>query len=186
MFTHTLVHYGEIALKGENRPVFEKKLVENIRSVIDKNIGIDRLYGRIVISSSDESVLSTLKNVFGVVHFSPCIVVKSDMEEIKKAALEVAKHANKAVKSFRIAAKRGNKAFPTESMKMNVQVGDVVNEKTGWKVDLENPDFTIFIEVADETYIYIEKIRGPGGLPVGVTGNVVCLLSGGIDSPVAA
>ncbi len=189
MFTHTVVHYGEIALKGKNRPDFEKKLVDNIRCAIGKEKVIKRLFGRIIIDSSDSATLNSLKNAFGVAHFSPCVVADLDMDDIKQKALRVAKSIKPANRNstFKIDTTRGNKSFQLTSMQTNERVGDIVNEKMKWKVNLTDPDVIIYVEVAEKNaFIYTEKVKGLGGLPVGVTGKVVCLLSGGIDSPVAA
>jgi len=188
MFTHTIVHYGEIGLKGRNRPYFEKKLVSNIKQSIGKGIKVTRLYGRILVDSADRPVLNSLKNVFGIANFSPCVVAVLDIEDIKKKALKIAKSLKVRKKiTFRIDATRGNKSFHLSSMQINEKVGDFINVKMKWPVDLENPDITIYVEIAEKNaFVYAEKIPGLGGLPVGVTGRVICLLSGGIDSPVAA
>jgi thiamine biosynthesis protein ThiI len=134
------------------------------------------------------SVLSNLKYVFGIAYFAPCIVVESDIETIKAKAAELAESLGiSKKKSFKIDASRSYKKFPLTSQQVNAQIGDVVNEATKWKVDLSNPVLTFYIEVAEKNaFIYTEKIQGLGGLPVGVSGRVICLLSGGIDSPVAA
>lgn len=193
MHTHIVVHYAEIALKGQNRPMFEKQLVTNIYAANKKEkIAVIREHGRVVIELKEEaqlaSVISNLKNVFGIAHFSPCIIAKNNIESMKAKALELAKSLKAAKKaSFRIDTSRSDKSFPMTSKKINEVVGDAVNEETKWKVDLGKPDITLYIEVAeDRAFIYSEKIQGPGGLPSGVSGRVVCLLSGGIDSPVAA
>jgi thiamine biosynthesis protein ThiI len=187
MFTHTVVHYGEIALKGKNRPDFEKKLIGNIRAKIGKEIRVDRLYGRIVIESADISVLNNLKNVFGISHFSPCVIADLDIEDMRKKALLVAKSVKVKNPTFKVDATRGNKAFPLSSIAVSQNVGGFINDEMGWKPDLKNPDVAIRLEIAEKNaYVYTEKIPCLGGLPVGSTGKVVCLLSGGIDSPVAA
>ncbi|MBI3190473.1 tRNA 4-thiouridine(8) synthase ThiI [archaeon] len=179
-----MVHYAEIALKGQNRPVFEKKLVENIRHAIGRNIKITRLYGRILIESVDASVLNNLKNVFGISHFSPCIETSLDIEEIKKGAVKIAKSVS--AKTFKIDTSKSNKSFPMRTIDINTVVGDAVNVATNWGVKMKDPNVTVYVEIAEKAFVYTEKIPGPGGLPVGSAGTVLCLMSGGIDSPVAA
>ena len=184
MYTHTLVHYAEIALKGQNRPVFEKKLVENIRHAIGKEKKIIRLYGRILVESADASVLAALKNVFGISHFSPCIETAMNIEDIKKNAVKIAKSIT--AKTFKIDTAKSNKSFPMRTIDINAAVGDAVNVATNWNVKMKDPDVTIYVEIAEKAFVYAEKLQGLGGLPVGSAGSVLCLLSGGIDSPVAA
>ncbi len=193
MFSHIVVHYAEIGLKGQNRPSFERQLVTNIKAANkDEKIKVNREHGRIIINVEDESSLSSvtrnLRYVFGIAYFAPCIVADNTIDKIKAKAVELAlSFGFSKNKSFRIDATRSNKQFPMTSQKINETVGDIVNEATRWKVNLSSPDITIYIEIAEvNTFVYSEKIQGLGGLPVGVSGRVICLLSGGIDSPVAA
>lgn len=177
-----VVHYGEIGIKGNNRGFFENRLVANIRKVI--NAEIEREYGRIVITETPEN-LEALKDVFGIAFFSPALRAGLDIESIKEKALQLAKE--KHGRTFAIAAKRSNKSFEYNSKQINEIAGRHIADSTGMKVNLDNPDMRIFIEAGHKSaYVYTEKINGLGGLPVGVSGKVVCLLSGGIDSPVAS
>jgi len=191
-----LCHYGEIGLKGKNRSYFEKKLQSNIRSTFqlfhpNGLESVDRLFGRLVIrlSESGQSDLSSieqsLKKVCGIVYFAPAININPEIEEITTNAVAIMDDGKKT--SFRVTARRTDKNFPKSSQKINEEVGAAILEKTGKTVNLGFPDKTCFIDVVDgEAFVYTEKISGQGGLPVGVSGKIMSLLSGGIDSPVAS
>ena len=191
-----LCHYGEIGLKGKNRGFFEKKLQENIRKALNrfapdtfKSIG--RMYGRLIIRLNDhgqneiESITAVLKNVCGLVYFAPAIKTVQDMETITKLAEKIMTTGEYA--TFRVTARRPDKDFPISAQKINEDVGAAILAVTSKKVNLKNPEKTCFIDVVDKrAFLYTERIHGQGGLPVGVSGKVLSLLSGGIDSPVAA
>lgn len=185
-----LIHYGEIGIKGKNRAAFENCLVRNIRKALKGEIvKIRREYGRIIVEEKEDANLNfireRLSKIPGIENFSFVTVASPDIEDIKEKAFHIAKKAS--FSTFRIAARRASKNFPYTSMKVNEIVGEEIRKKLGKKVDLENPDLTIFIEIGDkEAYVYKEKLKGIGGLPVGSQGKVVALLSGGIDSPVAS
>lgn len=188
-----IVHYAEIALKGGNRKIFEEKLVENIKKSLQINgivfESIRRISGRILIElpkAQDElKIIMALRNVFGLAYFAFVKNCQQNIEAIKEAAAEILK--NKNFNTFRIEARRSDKNFPLTSQQINEQIGAYVVGKLDRKVKLESPELTLFIELVEEyCFLYTEKITGLGGLPVGVNGKVVCLLSGGIDSPVAA
>ncbi len=191
-----LCHYGEIGLKGKNRSYFEKKLQSNIRSTFqlfhpNGLESVDRLFGRLVIrlSESGQSDLSSieqsLKKVCGIVYFAPAININPEIEEITTNAVAIMDDGKKT--SFRVTARRTDKNFPKSSQKINEEVGAAILEKTGKTVNLGFPDKTCFIDVVDgEAFVYTEKTSGQGGLPVGVSGKIMSLLSGGIDSPVAS
>ncbi len=145
---------------------------------------IEIQYGRLIINGNPQN-LEALGKVTGIVSFSPAARAELDIEKIREKALLVA-NENEG-KTFALITKRSNKSFEFDSKQINEIVGEHIARNTGMKVDLNNPDKKIFIEIADkECYIYDKKIPGPGGLPVGVSGMVVSLLSGGIDSPVAS
>lgn len=195
---YIVCHYGEIALKGGNRKFFEEKLVGNIKIALQNQTSksfefIKRISGRILIKLAQNGQLSdvsgqmsnVLKNIFGIVHFSFAVSTEQNIESIQKAALVLLKE--KKFKTFRISAKRAEKKFPLNSQQINEKVGAFIIKKLGKKVDLENPDITVFIEIVEKSaFIYLEKIKGPGGLPAGSSGKGIVLLSGGIDSPVAS
>jgi len=200
-----LVRYGEIVLKGLNRPVFEAKLVNNIKWALYRlgRIEVTRSQGRIYIEPLDENydfdaAFERLKKVFGIVSFSPVWKISTDFEEIKKYSLDLVKdmlergifpkqktEKRQKVK-FKVETKRGNKRFPMESPEISAELGaHLLRNIPPLTVDVNNPDFILFVEVREHTYIYSEIIPANGGLPVGTNGKALLLLSGGIDSPVA-
>ena len=186
-FNCILIRYGEIGLKGGNRQFFERKLVENIRSSLDKNLveynTVKRIQGRYIIETNDDKALNTLKNVFGTVSHSPAL--KTSHEKMVEEAIRLVKE--KKPNTFRITSRRLDKTMETTSQIMNTDIGAKVVEETGCKVKLKQPDLDIGIDVTKkDAYIYTKTIKGLGGLPVGVSARVICLHSGGIDSPVAA
>jgi len=189
-----LVHYGELALKGHNRRRFEKILVKNIKLSLGKPAlkQVKRLEGRIVIflnrynKKTEEMINDKLSKVFGISWFSFAEVCKSDMKKIKPVVIKASKGKIKG-KTFRIETKRAYKRFPLTSIETNEILGGVIINKYRSKVSLENPDITIHVEITKDTsFIYVDKLRGPRGLPVGSGGRVLVLLSGGIDSAVAS
>jgi len=188
---HVIAHYQEIALKGKNRPVFVNKLLDNLRYAT-KGTGVDNAKdqgGRVILSLASDAredlVKEKVSKVIGIADFALGYRASNDVEVLKEAVLRHIK--DKAFKSFRITTKRGYKEYPLTSMDVDRLIGAHIRETTGAKVDLTHSELTIFIEIlAKEAFIYTEKFQGQGGLPVGTGGKVACLLSGGIDSPVAA
>lgn len=175
-----VVHYSEIATKGKNREFFERKLLKNIRRAT--GLKAKRKYGRIEVEYA-EDVVDKLRKIPGIRYFGVGLKVPLDMDEIKKAALKVLPPSD----SFKLDTSRSNKNFPLNSIEINREVGGYIVKNTGKKVDLKNPDAIVWIEICDrEAYVYSQRIEGLGGLPVGVAGRVISLISGGIDSPVAA
>lgn len=130
--------------------------------------------------------MERLATTFGLSSFSPAVeLVAPTMQSLASSAIEVASTAS--FESFRVRARRGSSSFAQGSQEVNVVVGQALKDHTGARVDLTHPDWTCHIElVGNKAYFYTEKLPGPGGLPVGTSGRVLCLLSGGIDSPVAA
>ncbi|WP_024834379.1 tRNA uracil 4-sulfurtransferase ThiI [Ruminiclostridium josui] len=190
-----LVRYGEIILKGLNRPVFEDKLIGNIKSAIFKfgKVKVIKSQGRIYIEPQEENydfdaVLLKVAKVFGVVSVSPVWKVETDYETIKATSLKMASKLveEKGYKTFKVETKRGNKRFPMQSPEISADVGGFILENIeGLSVDVKNPDFILYLEVRESTYIYSETIKAQGGMPLGSNGKAMLLLSGGIDSPVA-
>ena len=188
---HVIAHYQEIALKGKNRPVFVNKLLDNLRYAT-KGTGVDNAKdqgGRVILSLASDAredlVKERVSKVFGIANFALGYRTSNDVEVLKEAVLRHIK--DKAFKSFRVSTKRGYKEYPLTSMDVDRIVGAHIKGATGAKVDLTHPELTVFIEVlSKEAFFYTEKFQGQGGLPVGTGGKVACLLSGGIDSPVAA
>ncbi|MBI4212643.1 MAG: tRNA 4-thiouridine(8) synthase ThiI [Deltaproteobacteria bacterium] len=191
MQTSVLIHYGELALKGGNRSHFEVQLVKNIAVAIHpigKNT-IRRLSGRIWIefekAQDVESIKNRLRMVFGIASIAPAVRCEPTMEEIERLVLSLVPQYTFA--SFAVRAKRGEKTLPFSSQDVNQRIGAAVKIKTDKAVNLEQPELEIGIELLEQhAFIICERIPGPGGLPVGTAGKVACLLSGGIDSPVAA
>jgi len=185
-----VIHYAEIGLKGKNRSFFERKLVDNIEVALKglQYESIERGHKRVVIYSEaekdKEEFRKRLKLIPGISYFSFASTSELDVEEMKKHLLKLSESHQPC--KFAIDTRRSNKRFPHTSVEVNRILGEVLNQR-GWPVDLTNPEVTFSVEVAEkEAYLYSEKIRGPGGLPVGSAGRLVALLSGGIDSPVAA
>lgn len=184
-----LIHYGEVGLKKGNRNLFIERLVDNIRIAFHPNqVRIRKMRGRIILDAmpiEDEKTREILGRVFGIVNFAPAIVVEPSIESIKNAALELSK--KEEFKTFGIAARRANKAFPMNSCEINKDVGAAVQKASKAGVHLDNPDLLIGVEVLEkEAIVCSNKIKGPGGLPCNEAEKVLCMLSGGIDSPVAA
>lgn len=187
-------HYNEIALKGKNRKFFEKILLENIKVKIKENNFLDsieyikRISGRIIIKPQEgvlEEQFFFLKNIFGLTGFSFAQELNQDMDKIKETCWSIL--AKREFDTFRITASRSEKNFFLTSNNINKEVGGFILEKNSKKVSLKNPDIECFIEMVNKkAFIYIDKYGGPGGLPIGSSGKALVLMSGGIDSPVAA
>lgn len=186
-----MIRYGEIALKGKNRRFFEDALQQNLkRAVKGLPVIINRTQGRFIAVAPEDAqaaALDRLSKVFGVVSLSLVTPATLDMETIKAAADALAKQIAGELNTFKVKTRRPNKNFPLNSPEISRKVGAYLLEQNpGLKVDLHKPAFTIFVEIgAQEAYLYHNSVYGPGGLPVGVTGQALLLLSGGIDSPVA-
>jgi len=187
-----MVRYGEISLKGNNRRFFEDRLVGNIRSRLADlgNVQVHKTYGRIFVSglSQINTAIRRLQDVFGIVSISPVFQTENHLEQIKALGLELVQRQNPVPgTTFRVDTRRSNKSFPLNSMEINREVSAHILPKVeGLKVNLTEPQLRLSIEVREKsTYLFLESFPGPGGLPVGVTGKGLLLLSGGIDSPVA-
>ena len=187
-----LVHYNEVALKGRNRPFFERQLVANIKLALKRaglaDFQVKRLVGRLlvsgVLSEQRPKAQAALGKVFGIASFAWVQVTAAAPKAIESAVLDLAKGLTG---SFRIEARRASKTHAFTSQDLNENLGEVVLKATGAGVNLTHPDTTFYIEVLNkEAFVYTQKISGPGGLPVGASGRVVVLMSSGIDSPVAA
>ena len=187
------IRYGEIGVKSPKvRRKFENKLMNNIKKELDCDFKNDN--GRIVLitEENDEKVSEVLSRVFGLVSYSPVFETVTDNEKIAGLIEESLSELIRQEKfkpdsqTFAVKCRRvGEHDF--SSQEMAGYVGSVIVKLTDAKVNLSNPDFTVYVEVRQEkTFVYYEKIKGLGGLPVGSQGRVICLVSGGIDSPVAA
>jgi len=195
-----IVRCGEVALKGLNKPYFERMLVDRIKRNLRKievpgeEIDVRRHEGLIFVrtakSYDKQNIIGEISKVFGVASISPAVEAESNLDAIGEAAVEYMKQLidEKGIKTFKVDAKRADKDFPVKSP----EIGRIIGAKVliGCKVlsvDVHNPDCLLFVDVRkDKSYIYDAKISGFGGLPLGTNGKGMVLLSGGIDSPVAA
>lgn len=187
-----IVHHHEITLKGGNRKMFERQLLQNTRMALSGIVPASTVlggYGRFVIGPLQESTIqpavTQLQNVFGLANICVGLRVVQDVTRFNEAAERLL--TGQTFSTIRVDTRRADKAFPFGSMDVNKQVGEFICTKFGVRANLTHPDETIFIEIADGTaYVYRSKLQGAGGLPVGVSGKVVALLSAGFDSPVAS
>jgi len=186
-----VVHYQEIALKGKNRPWFLARLVRNLRDGLsDLDVkAVRALMGRIEVilgpTANVDTVSERLRQTFGIANFSLAGRATLDIDAIAAAIL--ADLGDRHCPSFRVSVRRADKRFPLTSPQAEREIGGRIKEAKGGPVDLANPAFTIHVELlTNDAFYFFGKERGPGGLPSGTAGRVACLLSGGIDSPVAA
>ncbi len=190
-----IVRCGEVALKGMNKPYFERMLVERIKKLLKKFDGVSvkrqegLIFVRADVINDKREVIKEISKVFGVASISPAVECESTMEAIGAAAVEYMLEAieERHIKTFKVEAKRADKNFPVKSPDISRQIGAAVLKGCKvLKVDVHNPDCLLFVDVRhDKSYIYQDKIAGFGGLPLGTNGKGLSLLSGGIDSPVA-
>ncbi|HNK13442.1 MAG TPA: tRNA uracil 4-sulfurtransferase ThiI, partial [Nitrospira sp.] len=191
-----IVHYHELALKGRNRDFFEQRLVRNLRLALKdlKIRRIESLQGRIRVTIPDSAspalVIERVRRTCGVSNVLltesvPLDLRAPDLTLLKQVAeRQLAEHT---FQSFRVTAKRADKRLPLTSMDVEREVGGYLFDVTGKSVKLKQPDLTLYIELlTNEAHVAARKVQGPGGMPVGTSGKVACLISGGIDSPVAA
>ena len=181
-----LIKYGELTTKKGNRKLFIKLLVNNINSILkgmNYRINYDRV--RMYIESEDiDSVISKLKNVFGIHSIVKCYKVNTNTDDIKDSIIPILKDIK--FDTFKVETNRADKSFPIPSMEFSRLIGGHILKNIDCKVDVHNPDLLVRIEIrSDATYIYSDEIKGLGGYPVGVQGTGLLMLSGGIDSPVA-
>ena len=183
-----LIKYGELTTKKENRKVFIKKLVQNIKNLLKKydiTIKYDRVRMYIEVNNNDiDEVSKKLSKIFGIHSIVICHKTDNNVDNIKNKVLEILKDIS--FKTFKVETKRADKSFEIHSMDFNNVIGGLVLKNFTCKVDVHNPEITINIEIRPEgTYIYTNEIKGNGGYPVGIQGKGLLMLSGGIDSPVA-
>lgn len=179
-----IVHFDEIFLKGKNQDYFVKKLADNIRRLF-KGTSVKRSEGGLIIQNLFEREIKRLSLIPGIAKFAQFVECNPSLEAIKKSVLKL--KLNSKADSFRISTNRSNKSFPLTSDEINRELGALIVKKYNLKVDLENFGTNIHVDVGGKkAYIYADPEDGAGGLPVGTAGKVLCLISGGIDSPVAA
>jgi thiamine biosynthesis protein ThiI len=186
-----VIHYHELGLKKGNRDYFENALCGNINTSV-QDCGAERarrISGRILLPLTPEAdvpeIKTRLAKVCGISHFAEAWGSPQAVENLETNAWSLIQ--GRSFNSFRIQARRAEKTFPHTSVEINQRVGAYVKERSNARVDLENAELTCWIEIVERyALIYVDRLAGPGGLPVGTSGKVVILLSGGIDSPVAA
>jgi thiamine biosynthesis protein ThiI len=193
----TLVHYGELALKGKNRPWFTSMLVRTIESSLAglDVVDVRPVVGRIVIRFGPDAgpqwdeIHARLSRLPGIGNFARATHVAPELDAIASAVAAAAAGMARedGVRTFRVTARRADKRFGTPSPDVEREVGRCVQQATGWPVDLDKPQVHIRVEIlTNDAYFHFRKEPGTGGLPIGTSGKVMALLSGGIDSPVAA
>ncbi|NLL62892.1 MAG: tRNA 4-thiouridine(8) synthase ThiI [Ruminococcaceae bacterium] len=190
-----LIKYGELALKGLNRSTFEDILVKNLKRRLSNimDFSITRSQSTMVIEPISknpdmEAVKEVISKVFGIAGFSIAAACEKEIETIKKTAVKYLEDTLVSFKTFKVEAKRSDKKFPLKSPEICNELGGYILSKNHHlKVDVHNPDIVVTVEVRDNyAFIHGNQIKGAGGMPVGTSGRAVIMISGGIDSPVAA
>lgn len=188
-----LLKYGEISLKGLNRPMFERQLISNVAKALAPlgKFSVRKSQSTIYVepledSADTELAVERLSKVFGIVNICPAVKCEKTIESIEKTTLECLSQMDIKGKTFKVEAKREDKQFPMNSPQICRHMGGVILKNTdGLSVDVHNPDILVQIEIRKEAYIFTHKVSGAGGMPIGTAGRATLLLSGGIDSPVA-
>lgn len=201
LFDAVVVRYGELALKGGNRALFENVLLRNMREAAEREGAPARIVktrGRFDAWPNDPAaspkLIDALRRVFGIASLSPAIRAGTALEALGEGATRIveaalAREPGDARVPFRVDARRADKSYPLKSAEINAQVGGILLGRfPRLAVDLERPRVSVGLEIRPhgEAFLFEERVPGPGGLPLGTTGKVVALLSAGIDSPVAA
>lgn len=179
------VHYAEVGLKGKNRVFFEKRLVNNIKLSL-RGTGyaeVERLHDRILVHLGQNTDIIEVKNrlrqVMGIAHFELSSRTKRDITAIKETALRQVQDV--CYESFKVETRRTDKTFPLTSPQVSAEVGGYLVKETGTRADMHNPDLVCWVKIThNAAYISAEKIPGVGGLPVGVSGKVLVMLSVGL------
>jgi len=179
------IHFSEIILKGKNRRVFENKLIENLKIAL-KVKKITKKSGRLLCQVEEKKeIVERLKNFPGIDIFYFAEECDLDLERVKRRVIKFLE--KEEFEKFKVETHRANKEFPKTSVEINKIIGEAISKELNKKVDLKNPDLVVRIDVLEDEILISKKVyKGIGGLPVSTGGRVVCLLSGGIDSPVAA
>ena len=190
-----LIRYGEIHLKGQNRPYFERMLMRAIVASAKKfggqvGKGQGRYYLRELSEQDMPQAIDAMAKIFGIHSVSPAQEMEKDLDIVFAAAAQAAEKKMKALgkteATFKVDSKRSDKRFPLNSMQLSAEAGGYILEHVpGLKVDVRKPDFVVHIEIRETALVYTDTVMGSGGMPVGTSGKGMLLLSGGIDSPVA-
>ena len=189
-YDHIMVRFGELSTKGKNKNLFIKTLAKNIKGALSDFIGIEIIskFDHIYVKLNDndpEKVIEILQDVSGIQGLSLVLLTSEDIENLRKVCLELVKQEEG--KTFKVHAKRANKKYPLISDQINREIAKVILQNTELKVDVHNPDILVSIEIREEgAFVFTHTYKGAGGYPLGVGGKIMHMLSGGIDSPVAA
>ena len=196
MYKAFLVKYAEIGIKGKNRHLFEKALcvqMEHALAPVDGNFQVTREMGRIYVNTEGdfdyEGAVDALTRVFGIAEICPVVILEdTGFEDLAEAVVSYVKELYPTEeKTFKVCARRANKNYPMHTKEVNCELGGrILDVCPNLKVDVHEPDIYLNVELRQKIYLYCESIAGPGGMPVGTNGQAMLLLSGGIDSPVAA
>jgi len=188
-YDYVMVRFGELSTKGKNKKDFIHTLFLSIKHALkDYDVKVESRFDHIYVylnGNEYEPIIERLQDVSGIQGLSLVARIENDIEKIKESSLELIKLEEG--KTFKVKVKRSNKKFPLHSEEITRLVAPVILKNTQLKVDVHNPDILLNIEVRDEgTYIFVKTFPGAGGYPLGVAGKSMHMLSGGIDSPVAA
>ncbi|MCK5867402.1 MAG: tRNA 4-thiouridine(8) synthase ThiI [Mycoplasmataceae bacterium] len=182
MYSNILIRFGELSTKGKNKMTFVRHLAKNIEKKTGEKPDIQ--FDRIFMKYSENNIRD-LGYIFGIQSFSPVARVTTNIESIQKTILASLKDIEG--KTFKVFVKRHWKSYPGQSMEIAAFLGGFILKNSDFKVDVKNPDFKVEVEIRkDFSYVFIKRFKGLGGYPTGVNGKVLHLISGGIDSPVAA
>jgi tRNA uracil 4-sulfurtransferase len=192
-----VVRYGELFLKGKNRNYFIQKLVDNISLTFQQNnyyeFQIEKFSDQLVITTKSDSEkgvafpLSLLKNVFGIDAFFLAARLEADLDKLYQFVENFFRHCTNNLDTFKFDIRRSDKSFSKDSLTLQKELGEIATKKYGWKVNLTNPQKVFYFRIYRHFILFFtERLSGLGGLPVGSSGKALLLLSGGIDSPVAA
>ena len=189
-YDHIMVRFGELSTKGKNKKEFIKVLAKNIKNALTEynNLEIISQFDHIYVKLNDnepEKIIEILQDVSGIQGLSLVLKTNEELENLKSVCLDLVKQEQGA--TFKVHSKRANKKYPLISDQINREIAKVILQNTKLKVDVHNPDILVSIEIRDEgAYVFTHTYKGAGGYPLGVGGKIMHMLSGGIDSPVAA
>ena len=189
-YDHIMVRFGELSTKGKNKNEFIKVLAKNIKGALSDFEGIEIIskFDHIYVKLNDyepDKIIEILQDVSGIQGLSLVLLTNDDIENLRKVCLELVKQEKG--KTFKVHSKRANKKYPLISDQINREIAKVILQNTDLKVDVHNPDILVSIEIREEgAFVFTRTYKGAGGYPLGVGGKIMHMLSGGIDSPVAA
>src|SRR5215467_305270 len=191
MQQYIVIHYGEVSIKGKNRQRFLRRLVQNVQQAV-RDLGeaeVQMLAGRCLVAVPAAipwaCLEERLRSVFGIANFAQCLEAPHNLEAIKQTVSRVLH--GRTFASFRITARRAFKELPFRSQELHQELGAHVLATHQTRVDLDHPELTVYVDIIPrQALVYVAKVPGAGGLPVGMSGVLLSLLSGGLDSPVAA